>query len=110
MYQINILNEKIWKWEQLTFNGKPMLFSSKSTLYKALKDNLGVKVQILYNDWYLISLDGTYFQLDLFKKEHDHLLDKTIQCIETQKRYDEMNPKVKSKVKKIERRTANETK
>ena len=97
MYQINILNEKTWDWEQLKFNGKPMLFGSKSTLIRALKNNLGVTTQILYNDWYLSGLDGTVFQLDLFIKEHDHLLDKTIQCIETQKKYNEMYPKLELK-------------
>lgn len=97
MYQINVLNEKTWEWEQLTFNSKPMSFGSKSTLMRALKNNLGVKVQILYNDWYLSGLDGTAFQLDLFTKEHDHLLDKTIQSIESQKRYDEMYPKLELK-------------
>ena len=101
MYQINILNDKIWEWEQLTFNDKPMLFSKKSTLIRALKNSLGVQTQVLYNDWFLTNLNGTQFQLDLFIKEHDHLLDKTIQCIETQKKYDETNQKVQSKVKKI---------
>lgn len=74
MYQINILNTYNWEWEQLTFNDKPMVFSNKSTLYKALKDNLGERTQVLYNNWFLTSLDGSVHQLGWFMDNHDRLM------------------------------------
>ena len=52
MYQINILNTCNFNWEQLTFNDKPMKFGSKTTLFKAIKDNKGRRMQILHDNWF----------------------------------------------------------
>ena len=93
MYVVNLLNETEWQWEPLMFKGRPMTFSSKSTLMRALKNNLGVSQQILYNDHFLMTLDGTPHNLEWFVRNHDRLVDKANYC------FPKSNEK--SKVKKL---------
>lgn len=99
MYQINILNTYNWEWEQLTFNDKPMVFSNKSTLYKALKDNLGERIQVLYNNWFLVNLDGSLYQLNWFMDNHDRLLDKLELTMHTQDTHNKRKVLKNEKVK-----------
>ena len=90
MYQINNLNDKL-QWEQFA------LADSKAELFKTLRYNLGVQTQILYNDWYLVNLDGSLEQLDWFIEHHDNKLNATIRAINFQKKYDELKGKQKVK-------------
>ena len=101
MYTINLLNENPYEWKPLTFKEIPMRFSSKQTLFKALKDTLGQDQQIIYDGWFLELLDGTPKQLEWFIENHDRLLNKTLQAIHTQEIYE------KRKVLKYERQTNN---
>ena len=88
MYTVNILDEELLEWQPLCFNKTPMQFSSKETLFKALKDNLGKSVQVLYNGWYLDGLNGTDEQLQWHKRRHDILVEKVKYYISCQENYD----------------------
>lgn len=101
MYKVNLLNTKTWDWEQLRFNGIPMTFSNKTTLLKALKDNLGTSQQILYEDWFLVTLDGSAYQLNWFIDNHDRLVAVNKRNRDSQKKYDNrFNEEPKQKVKR----------
>lgn len=84
MYQINILNTCSFEWEQLTFNDKPMVFGSKTTVCKGIKDNLGKRMQILHDNWFLALLDGSKENYEWFEKNHDKLINKVELTMHTQ--------------------------
>lgn len=88
MYTVNILDEETHTWTPLQFNNITMSFSSKTTLFKALKDNLGKTVQVLYNGWYLDGLNGTDEQLQWHKRRHDILVEKVKYYMSCQENYD----------------------
>ena len=66
IYTINLLSDTN-NWLPLTFNGIPMQFTSKSTLLKAIKDNMGTYQQILLDDVVMCFLDGSEHQYKWFK-------------------------------------------
>lgn len=101
MYTVNLLDTEEMEWKPLCFNEIPMQFSTKQTLFKALKDNLGVSVQVLYNGWYLDGMNGTEEQLSWHKRRHDILLEKIkwyMSCQENYENKQEPIQKVKKKV------------
>lgn len=101
MYKVNLLDQDKMEWMPLTFNGMPMQFSNKTTLLKALKDNLGTSQQILYEDWFLVTLDGSAYQLNWFIDNHDRLVAVNKRNRDSQKKYDNrFNEESKQKVKR----------
>ena len=72
-YTINLLSES-QDWEPLCFNGVPMSFSSKPTVFRAIQNSLGQSQQVLYGDNILAILDGTPHNLAWFMDNHDRLM------------------------------------
>lgn len=101
MYTVNFLDTEEMEWKPLCFKEIPMQFGSKQTLFKALKDNLGVSVQVLYNGWYLDGLNGTEEQLAWHKRRHDILLEKIKWYMSCQENYENKQDPVQKVKKKV---------
>lgn len=76
MYEVNLLDNELMEWTPLCFNGHPMVFSSRATLMHALKNNLGKSQQIIYDNHFMVVLDGTEHNIEWFKRNHDKLVNK----------------------------------